>query len=258
VGLRAQQRSWDELALVDPHWAVISDPNRRHRGWESEAALREFARTGEDEVAHVLTVAAQFDAPLEHGRALDFGCGLGRLTRALSSRFASCVGVDISGEMTQRAAVLNADRANVDFRINANPDLSMFSSASFDLVLAELVLQHMPSARIAIAYIEEFLRLLRPAGIAIFQVPVAVPRRNRLRVRSRSYRALRALRFPHGLLYGKLGLHPITMAVSIPYREIEQIAADAQCDVVVVEDEATPGRVATPKYYVRKRMNEGA
>ena len=40
-------------------------------------------------------------------RALDFGCGVGRLTRALGTRFESALGVDISAGMIEQARRLN-------------------------------------------------------------------------------------------------------------------------------------------------------
>jgi SAM-dependent methyltransferase len=255
VGQRWHQKSWDDLARIDPRWAVLSVPSLRFGGWETESMAYEFLRTGKEEVDHVLRVASQFGTPMECRRALDFGCGVGRMTSALSERFDSCVGVDISGEMIQYAIELNVDRTNCEFRRVRDENLAMFASEHFDLVLAELVLQHMPSSRTATTYVEEFLRVLRPGGIAIFQLPVAVPRRNRLRVRPRAYRVLRTLGVSSAFLYGTLHLHPITMAVSVPASVIEELAASYGCAVVAVEQDTTPGVGDTPRYYVRKKVD---
>ena len=46
---------------------------------------------------------------VSRGRALDFGCGAGRLTRALAARFESVVGVDVADAMLDKARALNAD-----------------------------------------------------------------------------------------------------------------------------------------------------
>ena len=45
--------------------------------------------------------------PGARDRALDFGCGVGRLTRALGDRFDAVVGVDISAGMVEQARRLN-------------------------------------------------------------------------------------------------------------------------------------------------------
>jgi cyclopropane fatty-acyl-phospholipid synthase-like methyltransferase len=38
--------------------------------------------------------------------ALDFGCGIGRITQALAAHYASCVGLDISEEMDDWAVIM--------------------------------------------------------------------------------------------------------------------------------------------------------
>jgi SAM-dependent methyltransferase len=158
--------------------------------------------------------------------------------------------------MVRRAIETNADRENCEFRSVADiATLATFASESFDLVLAELVLQHMPNGRVATAYIEEFLRVLRPGGIAVFQLPVSLPRRSRARVRPRAYRALRALGVPSAFLYRRLRLHPITMAVAVPATEIRVLAATHGCVVVEEEQDTTPGAGNTPRYYARKAID---
>src|SRR5687767_8439812 len=81
--IERQGREWDELAELDPYWAICTAPDKRFGRWDRE----EFFATGEREVAEVLATAAELGLPRRHGAALDFGCGLGRLTRALAGRF---------------------------------------------------------------------------------------------------------------------------------------------------------------------------
>lgn len=47
--------------------------------------------------------AATLGHPRERGVALDFGCGVGRLTRALAAFFDRATGVDISSSMIEEA-----------------------------------------------------------------------------------------------------------------------------------------------------------
>ena len=75
---------WDALARLDPLWAILSRPDRRGGGWSLDA----FFATGDDEVESVL--ARREAQPDRFGVALDFGCGVGRLARALSTRFERC------------------------------------------------------------------------------------------------------------------------------------------------------------------------
>ena len=100
-----QARDWDDLALVDPFWAVLAADDKRGGGWE----LSEFLSTGEADVEQILATAAELGRPTRHERALDFGCGVGRLTRALARRFDEAVGIDVSERMLEQARRLNAD-----------------------------------------------------------------------------------------------------------------------------------------------------
>ena len=108
--------------------------------------------------------------PEERERALDFGCGMGRLTNGLSEYFGEVVGVDISRKMLRLAAEHRRGQ-NVKFIHNATDHLRVFDDDSFDLVLSMIVLQHIPP-RASLNYIREFIRILKPGGIAVFQFPV--------------------------------------------------------------------------------------
>ncbi len=103
-----------------------------------------------------------------HGRALDFGCGAGRLTQALASRFAHADGVDIARSMIEAAEQLN-HCPNVDFHHNTAADLALFGTDAFSFIYSSIVLQHMRSA-LALGYISDFVRVLSPGGILVFQV----------------------------------------------------------------------------------------
>ncbi len=107
---------------------------------------------------------------------LDFGCGPGRLTQALATRFDEVTGVDVAPAMIERArSYAGASGSRCRFEVNARPDLSMFADRTFDLVYSNLVLQHIPP-ELSRGYIAEFVRVLKPGGIAVFQVPSGTAR----------------------------------------------------------------------------------
>lgn len=80
--------------------------------------------------------------------------------------------------------------SNAVFHHNDAADLRLFEDDRFDFVYSSIVLQHMPSA-LALGYILEFVRVTRPGGVIVFQVPdelrptatTLVDRLRRLRVR---------------------------------------------------------------------------
>src|ERR671910_443066 len=117
-----QAQDWNELARLDPHWAILTSPGKRFGGWDSD----EFFATGTAEAEAFMRRAEQLGLPRERGRALDFGCGLGRMTRALAAHFDECVGVDISEGMVRGARDANAGVAGVSFVLNRADDLSQF------------------------------------------------------------------------------------------------------------------------------------
>ncbi len=234
--LERLSEDWNELAEEDALWAVLAEPGKQGRRWNVE----EFLATGENEVAGVLATAERLGLPKEQGRALDFGCGVGRLTRALSSRFDECVGVDISSEMVVRARELNRDRPNTTFVVNVAPDMSRFDEASFDFVYSSKVLQHMPSSKLASEYVVEFVRVTKPGGLVVFQLWTHIPWRNRLQPRRRAYGLLRALRFPQRIL-NRFGLTPMGRGISVPEATIRKVIEDSGGRVIHTEPDGEWG-----------------
>jgi len=160
---------WDVLAASDPLWAILSDPSRRGRRWD----LATFFRTGEREIStlmHQLARLSGVESSIPLNAALDFGCGVGRLTQALATYFASVVGIDVSEGMVAHARRLNRHGDRVTYIANARADLGVVGDRRFDLVYTDLVLQHMPPEQ-ALGYLSEFVRILRSGGCLLFQLP---------------------------------------------------------------------------------------
>jgi SAM-dependent methyltransferase len=157
---------WERAAQADPLWAVLSDPQKKDRRWN----LRSFLATGEREITLLLHQLRVLGHAPKFGRALDFGCGVGRLTQALGYRFQEVVGVDVAPTMLRIANQLNRLPERVRYVLNKSKSLELFESDSFDFIYSDIVLQHLqpPLAR---GYIAEFMRVLVPGGIAVFQVP---------------------------------------------------------------------------------------
>jgi ubiquinone/menaquinone biosynthesis C-methylase UbiE len=187
--LKRHQRDWEELAEFNPEWAVLTEPGAKFDGWEME----EFFATGAAAIASLLKEGEEIALPESHRRVLDFGCGVGRLSRALAGRFERYVGIDISAGMVERARELNADLPNAEYVVSADEDLRRFEDQSFDAVVSLLVLQHVPGRELIRTYLREFGRVLAPGGLIVVQVPSHVPLAYRLRVRRRLYRLARAV-----------------------------------------------------------------
>jgi ubiquinone/menaquinone biosynthesis C-methylase UbiE len=158
-------RTWEALARHDAMWAILSDPNKVGNKWD----LQEFLQTGRGEAQRTIDCLDAIARPYRCGRALDFGCGLGRVSQGLATFFEQIDGVDISGEMVERAMACNTMGSRVRFHVHRAERLP-FDDGTFDFVYCALVLQHVPNALIP-SYVREFVRVLAPGGVAMFQAP---------------------------------------------------------------------------------------
>lgn len=158
-------KHWQALGENDPLWAVYAAPGTRGGAWDVE----EFFATGRREVDGAMAFVRAHRQPARHDTALDFGCGVGRLSRSLATYFSRVVAVDVSEAMLAQARELDATGGRVRFMLNQTPDLSCIADASIDLVYSSLVLQHLPKP-LAAQYLEDFVRILAPGGVAVVQV----------------------------------------------------------------------------------------
>jgi ubiquinone/menaquinone biosynthesis C-methylase UbiE len=164
MNLKKLKNDWEDLAERDALGAILTDASRADGMWD----LAEFMATGDAEVDTVMSHLARIgQVPDGNGEALDFGCGVGRLTQALARRFTRCVGVDISRQMIEKAVASN-HHAHCRYIVHSETRLP-FSDASFSFIYSNIVLQHVP-ARFAAEYLREFVRVLAPGGVLVFGV----------------------------------------------------------------------------------------
>lgn len=124
-------RDWNTLGETEPFFAVLTE-DRFLRERMSEVDREAFFASGEADITQIFELI-DF-APKS---ALDFGCGVGRLTRALTKRVDHVIGVDAAESMLRIA------RENV-------PEASFTSTIPnerFDLIVSLIVFQHIPVKR---------------------------------------------------------------------------------------------------------------
>lgn len=160
------QRHWDTFGRQDPFWAILTDPSRRGNRWPVD----EFFETGRLEVAELMRDAERLGVPRARLRALDFGCGAGRLTQALGDHFETVLGIDVAPSMIDLARAHNRHGARCAYEVNDRPDLSRWPDQSFNLIYTSRVLQHI-EPRYSTAYVREFVRVLAPGGYLSFDLP---------------------------------------------------------------------------------------
>jgi len=230
-GMAGHRRDWEALGEIDPLYAILSAPDAKHGAWNLPA----FLATGDADAARIMTACGALGLPGSRGSSFELGCGVGRITRALSPSFRRSVGVDISAPMIERAREMNADRPNCAWMVNDAPDLATFDDGAFDLVVSFIVLQHVPDRAVISSYLREMARVLAPGGALVVQMPASMPLRQRIQWRRRAYHGLRAARVPERTLYDRLGLDPIRMNW-MARRDVEAAVRLGGADVIAVQD----------------------
>jgi SAM-dependent methyltransferase len=253
--VRGNKSAWEDWGTVDPLWAILTDPNRRDGKWD----LNEFFASGQELIDTAVRDGETLGLPATKKCALDFGCGVGRLTRALTKHFEQAVGLDIAQSMVSEAKRLNADVEGCTFLVNPDDDLRTFDDKNFDFIVTVLVLQHIPSLPLIERFLGEFVRVLAPGGLLIFQLPTYIPPpltsslRAKIRPRSRLGVSLRRLGVSPRWLYRWVHWTPAMPMMAIPYERVIDVLEAAGGRVLQsFELGADHGGIESRSYYVTR------
>lgn len=236
VEIRKLQEHWNRLGEKDAMWAILTEEGREGGGWAEE----EFFETGRVLIGGVMEEMERLGLRGARGRALDFGCGVGRLTQALAGHFDEVVGVDIGPSLVEQARRFNRAGERCRYVVNGAADLRQFEDGAFDFVFTTIVLQHMKT-EYACGYVEELLRVLRPGGVAAIQAPdrpagTAVG----LALRVVPNWVVRPLR--------KMDMY------AVPRWRVEEIVRGAGCELEAAVENGESGRNwKAYRYWVKKR-----
>ena len=165
-------RSWEQWGKTEPYYGVLTSEKFR-RAKIDPAARREFFTSGSAHMAALLERVEALLGPVSRGSALDFGCGVGRLTLPLAreGRFSMVTGTDISKSMLQEAErnAQESQISNIEFLISDDKLLRL--TGSYDFVHSYIVLQHIPVARGEMIF-RQLLGRLAPGGVAALHMPI--------------------------------------------------------------------------------------
>ena len=165
-------QEWVRWGRQDPYFAVITNDKFR-RDNLTEQAKEEFFESGRYHVNYVLDACRRMiGADFKPSRALDFGCGVGRVALPLAEQVAHVVGVDVSPDMLAETR-RNADRlglGNVDL-LKSDDGLSAVTGV-FDLVHSCITFQHIDPSRGRFLF-ERLIALIAPGGAGAIQITYA-------------------------------------------------------------------------------------
>lgn len=156
--MRDTDLDWRRIAETDPYYGVSTSEDYRLANLDEEKK-EQFYENGVREISLTIDILKQLYGDFAANCALDFGCGVGRLTIPMADHFEHVVGVDISPGMLdlaqERADKLK--RSNVEF-CSSPPDLS------FDWINSFIVFQHIPPER-GYLILSELLEKLGDGGL---------------------------------------------------------------------------------------------
>lgn len=163
---------WEKWGSRDPYFGVLTHARFRSQAMTAEAR-DEFFAMGRHHVQHMMAVCrAHLDPHFAPKRALDFGCGVGRVLVPLAEVVEEVVGVDISPSMLSEAR-RNLDAAgSQNVRLLPSDDRLSAVDGRFDLVHTCIVIQHIEVAR-GLPIFAELVERVAPGGIGALHVAFA-------------------------------------------------------------------------------------
>jgi len=157
---RAMTHDWERIAATEAFFGVLTDAKYRAAELTPER-IAEFYATGETDIDGVMTTFRRvFGVAPKGGAALDVGCGVGRLARAMRAHVDQVTGFDVSDAMLARARQYAGEGVTY---------VSTFPTGSFDWVNSLVVFQHIPPSE-GLGLLRRVLGLLKPGGFASIQI----------------------------------------------------------------------------------------
>ncbi|MFK0299438.1 class I SAM-dependent methyltransferase [Brevundimonas sp. NPDC090276] len=155
---RDTDADWEEIGRSNPYFGVLTDPRFKTENLNDEARAAFFA-SGEGDIGRASKVLKRRYSDFAPASALDFGCGVGRLTRALAAATGDAFGVDVSESMLAEAR--RSAPSGASFGCNL-PD------RTFDWIVSIIVFQHIPPER-GYPLLKALMERLAPGGFITLQ-----------------------------------------------------------------------------------------
>lgn len=164
------ERVWTDLGASEPHWSVVSTPDFKKENIEK--SIQSFNQSGRVEVENLKRLLARVGISIPPtATALEYGCGVGRVTRWLATMVAEVTGVDISPRHLALANdYFEAEKVKniATIRIKTLQDVK--NLPNFDLLYSKIVLQHNPPP-IIFKILDILAHKINRSGVGVVQVP---------------------------------------------------------------------------------------
>lgn len=162
-------QDWEKWGKVNPYYGVLSAEKFKGSRLDKEAA-EEFYKLGEYDIANVMADIQSLSPNYKKfSHAVDFGCGVGRLTVPLAKHAKKVTGLDVSPSMIDTACkgLTKTSKRTITYEV-CNDELAGLPK-KYDLVHSYIVLQHIPVKR-GVKIIDKLLDNLENKGFAALHV----------------------------------------------------------------------------------------
>lgn len=160
--MRDTDADWRKIGAEEPFWGVLTSPDHLREALTPEGIER-FYRIGREEIGlHAHLIGQVSGMSPQGGCAIDFGCGVGRLSEAMAAIADDVIGVDVSPGMLETAR----RRSGRVRYVETIPD------EAFDWINSAIVFQHIPPER-GLSILDRLLSGLTMGGAVSIQLPFA-------------------------------------------------------------------------------------
>ncbi len=161
---------WKKIGVTDPYFGVLTHPEYRSDQLDA-AAKKAFYQSGEEHIDESLRTFREFwpNVNFSTGSALDFGCGTGRLSLALSKHFDEVVGVDVSAGMLAHANESKQEKGITNVTFKEVSGRAPFLDQKYDYIHTAMVFQHIHPT-IGMPVLDHLLAHLKPGGSAFLHL----------------------------------------------------------------------------------------
>lgn len=248
MAARDSDRAWRRWGEIDPYYGVLADDRFRRDALADHRD--EFWHLGDLQVTERIEVAERYFGALNRRRALDFGCGVGRLSLPLARHFGEIIGLDVAPAMLAEAR-RNAQEAGIaNLRVASSDDAISKADGHFDFVISCIVLQHIPVRR-GMRIVRALLEKVAQGGVVTLQICVD---RGDTPAQAMRYWAQCHVPGIHALFNiarGRPVGEPFMQMNAYSTSEIEQLAASLGFGAAII-DTVAHGRFMTAQLLMRR------
>jgi ubiquinone/menaquinone biosynthesis C-methylase UbiE len=223
--VKSDPKTWEKLGELAPYHAVLVAEQFKPENLSAEN-LAAFFDSGDEHLTRLMDTIREFRPQFKPATAVDFGCGVGRVTVPLAKISSQVLAVDISEPMLEEAKKNCSERGVDNVRFMTTAEFLHLPDGSVNFVHSFIVLQHIPPAT-GYQLLEKLISILKEEGIGAihltfgdnrspmrrglswikFNIPGAAQVSNLLRGRSMNYPAMQMYAYNLNRIFSMLHNH---------------------------------------------------